>query len=31
MTPLEQLINFLTALDHRIADIDRDSFLDDMI
>lgn len=31
MTPLEQLINFLTAVDRRIADIDRDSFLSDMI
>lgn len=31
MTPLHQLINFLTAVDHRIADIDRDSFLNDMI
>ena len=30
-TPLDQLINFLTAVDHRIADIDRDSFLSEMI
>ena len=30
-TPLDQLINFLTAVDRRIADIDRDSFLSDMI
>ena len=31
LTPLEQLINFLCAVDHRIADIDKDCFLSDMI
>ena len=31
LTPLEQLINFLTAVDHRIADVNKDCFLSDMI
>lgn len=31
LTPLEQLINFLCAVDRRIADIDKDCFLSDMI
>lgn len=31
MTPLEQLINFLCAVDKRIANIDKDSFLPEMI
>lgn len=31
MTPLEQLINFLTSVDRRIALIDKESFLTEMI
>ena len=31
LTPLEQLINFLVAVDKRIANIDKDSFLTEMI
>ena len=31
LTPLEQLINFLCAVDKRIANIDKDSFLSEMI
>ena len=31
LTPLEQLINFLTAVDHKIAEIDKDCFLSEMI
>jgi len=31
LTPLDQLINYLTAVDKRIANIDKDSFLFEMI
>lgn len=31
LTPLDQLINFLVSMDVRIADIDKDTFLAEMI